>query len=155
MATCSVSRQTHVQPLRELCLRASGTQIQKSQQPLQICNSALPIQAQTTTCLLEQMFHLTLHAWGSHTTPSFEVLLGFCKLLPAAVSTLDLHRTHTCSITNAKGSHRNSTDLCCLWIFVFLPQLFAQYGRGCNLHNLQILRTLFPRQLPICEELPT
>ena len=63
---------------------------------------------------------------------------GFCKLLQAAVSKLVPRSTHTCTITNHL----------CLWVVVFLPQPFAQYGRGCNLHKLQIFRTLFPQQLP-------
>ena len=48
-----------IHALYELSLRATVTKVQISQQPLQICNSALPIQTQTTTCLPEQMFHLT------------------------------------------------------------------------------------------------
>ena len=58
--------------------------------------------------LPEQTFHLTLHSRDNHSTTPFEVLLGFCKLLQAAVSKPDLHSTHTHGITNAKGSHRNS-----------------------------------------------
>ena len=59
-------------------------------------------------------FNLTLHSKGNNNTLPFEVLLGFCKLLQAAVSKPILHSTHTCS-TNAKASHRNSTDLFCLF----------------------------------------
>ena len=138
-----VRRKTHIctkrismiiHTLHELSLRATGTQVQISQQPLQICNSALPIQTQTTTCLLEQTFHLSLHSRGNHTTTPFEVLLGFCKLLQAAVSKPVLH----------------STDLFCLRVVLLVPQPFAQYGRGCDLHNLQILRTLFLQQLLVC-----
>ena len=91
-------------PLHGLVLRASGTQVQTIHQRLQ---SALPIQTQTTTCLPEQTFHLTLHDRGNHTTTVFDVLLGCCKLLQAAMSKPVLHITHTSSITNAKGSHRN------------------------------------------------
>ena len=83
------------------------------------------------------------------------MLLGFCKLLQAAVSKPVLHNLHTCSITNAKGNQCNSTDLFCLQVVVLVLQPFAQYGRGCNLHNLHILRALFPQQLLVCQELPT
>ena len=67
----TVRRKTHIRTkgigviihaLHELSLRARGTQVQISQQPLQICSSAFPIQTQTTTCLPEQRFHLTLHS---------------------------------------------------------------------------------------------
>ena len=102
---CTVLRETDIcmkgigviiHVLHELSLRARGTQVQISQQPLQICNNSLPIQTQTT-CLAEQMFHLNLHSKGNHTTTPFEVLLGFCKLLLAAVSKPVVHSTHTCS----------------------------------------------------------
>ena len=68
---CNVCRQTHIHtkgisviihPLHEPSLKGRGTQVQISQQPLQICNNALPIRTQTTSCLLEQTFHLTLHS---------------------------------------------------------------------------------------------
>ena len=121
----SVRKKTHIHTkgigviihaLHELSLRARGTQVQISQQPLHICNSAWPIQTQTTTCLPEQTFHLTLHSGGNHTTTPFEVLLGFCKLLQAAVSKPIMHSTHTCSITNAKGNQCNSMDLFYLYV---------------------------------------
>ena len=68
---CTIRRETHtgtkgisviIHTLHELSLKARGTQVQISQQRLQICNSALPIQTQTTTCLPEQTFNLTLHS---------------------------------------------------------------------------------------------
>ena len=82
------------------------------------------------------------------------MLLGFCKLLQVAVSIPVLHSMHTCRITNAKGGHWSSTNFFCFRAVGFHPQLFAQNGGGCNLHNLQILCTLFPQQLLICDELP-
>ena len=55
---CNIRRQTHIRmngfyvikrPLHVLSLRARGTQVQISEQPLQICNGALPIHTQTIT----------------------------------------------------------------------------------------------------------
>ena len=64
-----------------------------------------------------------------------------------------------CSMLGTGGtcecSHRNSRDRLRLWVLVFLPQLFARHKRGCNLHNLQNLCTLFPQPLLICHQLPT
>ena len=65
---CNVRWHTHIRtkgsgliihPLHELSLRARGTQVQISQQPLQICDNALPIPAQTTACLGGQTIHFT------------------------------------------------------------------------------------------------
>ena len=140
--------------VHEFRLRARAANVQTGEQSFQICYGALPIHPQTTTCLPEQSFNLTLHTRCNHATP-FEMLLGLCKLLQTAVSKPLLNCLNMFGISSAKGSKGNRTDVLHFKMVGLFPQPLAQHRRGSNLHNPQVLSTFFSQWLFGTHELTT
>ena len=139
-----------IHPWREPSLMVRGTQVQIRQHQLQICNTLLPIRPKQPCACRSK--HSTSPFAPGVTIPQrhFKCSSAFANCRKRRVATSPAQHAHL----PHHQCYRNSTDLFYLWVVVFLPQPFAQYGRGCNLHNLQILHTFFPNNCSFVKNCP-